>query len=386
VLPGTKNSLNSIKNPLSICSQLEKRGEKMPRKPVDSVQEFRMTMGAFEREQLKDFKAVQMMKAAALPIGIAAVGVGIALAGLFFKRGIDMIPKEIGANEATRNDVNDAVQNTPSESAWTPDQFEGMSPYEIYSIVHEYLVDLRKASYEGWLAAGNPLQEGPAPDDSANFNSFNRANSMAIIYGVGGATIEPVFIEVSEEAAFNSEGEAEYSPFAYQCAIRETASRRRMVNQADVFSLTKIIAAVIPAAGDWTSERVSEAPAYLNDPLLWTAWARVNFPSNSSKMAGADSPISLSYYFPVVIKSLTYENHILDLYEQLLENPTEFGASAVSQSWWPPQPAINRQAVQIAEEATGTDYAGPQAPTAGDIDSDGVPDDEDAYPRDATRS
>jgi len=43
-------------------------------------------------------------------------------------------------------------------------------------------------------------------------------------------------------------------------------------------------------------------------------------------------------------------------------------------------------AVQIAEEATGTDYAGPQAPTGGDIDGDGVPDEDDAYPRDATRS
>jgi len=357
----------------------------MPRKPVESVSEFRMTMGAFEREQLKDFKAIQTMRSLAVPIGLAAVGVGIALAGLFFKRGIDMIPKEVGADEATRNDVNNAVVNSPSESAWTPEQFEGMSPAEIYSILHEYLGEIRKASYHAWLDKGNNLQEGPAPDNAVNYYTFNRANSMAIRYGLTG-TIEPVFEMVSDKVGVNSEGEDEYSPFAYQCAIRETASRRRMVNQADVFSLTKIIGAVIPAAGDWTSDRVSEAPAYLNDPLLWMSWARVNFPSNASKMAGADSPISLSYYFPVVFKSMVYQDHIISLYESLQNDPTGFGELDEVKAWWPVQSATNPHAVQIAEEATGTDYAGPQAPTGGDIDGDGVPDEDDAYPRDATRS
>lgn len=336
----------------------------MPRKPVESVAENRLTLGAFEREQLKDFKAIQTMKSLALPIGLVAVGAGIALAGLFFKKGLDLIPDKIGADEATRESVNKAVVDTPSESAFTPEHFEGMSPYEIYSIVHEYLVDLRKASYESWLDG--------AEDNSRNFTTFNNNNSMSILYGASAVTIEPVFVQVSGDATGG-----DYSPFAYQCAIRETASRRRMVNQADVFQLTKIIASVLPSAGDWTSERVSEAPAYLDDPLLWTAWARVNFPSDASKLAGADSPVSLSYYFPVFLKSLVYEEHIVNMYEQYAANPTEWGSSEPSRNWWP---SASPESVVIDEEPwtyTPEDPYNPDTHRLGDQDGDGIPNEDD---------
>jgi hypothetical protein len=353
----------------------------MPRKPVESVSEFRMTMGAFEREQLKDFKTIETLRAAGLPLGLAAVGVGIALAGLFFKKGLELIPDEIGADEATREDVNNAVLNTPSESAFTPEHFEGMSPYEIYSIVHEYLVDLRKASYEAWLNyARYPIR---APDNSTNFNIFNSGNNMAILYGVSAVTIAPIFVEVSADATGG-----DYSPFAYQCAIRETASRRRMVNQADIFQLTKLIAAVIPAAGDWKSERVSEAPAYLDDPLLWTAWARLNFPSSASTLAGADSPVSLSYYFPVFLKSLVYEEHIVNMYESFTTNPTEWAMSEPIKKWWPTQlPEVEEPAEEQNQEEdrrTGQNYEytpdnpyHPDLHRLGDQDGDGIPNEDD---------
>jgi len=311
----------------------------MPIRKADTITEHRMTLGKVERQALSDLKTIGAISAIAPVAGSIAVGAGVALAAyIFVNKGFDLL-KDVGASQETRIAVNQAVDNSPADSMYTPAQFEGMSAGAIYQLGHDVQEELNGVSYRAWLEFYSKEDVG------VNWMFWQGNNDAGFDWGSRGVAWQPIRV-AGGAGGLNAEGETEYSAFAYQMAIRETASRRRQISMVGGgplgvvagYDMSQAVASIVGSSG-WRSQQVSQAPGYVSDPLLWCAWARVNFPGETSAFAGADSPVAISYYIGHVVKSIGWEQEMFDLHaENVGDGFADFKLSQKCRDWWPTDP------------------------------------------------
>jgi len=301
----------------------------MPIRKPDNVTEHRLTLGKVERQALEEMKWVGVATA------LAPIGAGLALAGgiivgmgIFVKGGIDFL-QDTGASEETRIEVNEAVANGTSEEAYTPTQFSGMSPAAIYDLGHDVQEEMGRASYLAWLA------ENDAEDVGLNWAQWLNENGQAYPWGGNQVKVQNIRVDATGPPGVNAEGEQNYSALSYQMSIREIAARRRALQMGGGIGWAANGLGSLVNPNGWNSPRVSEAPGYVSDPLLWCAWARVDFPSGTSTMAGADMPVGVSYYTLHVQRSLGWEQALFDEHTSFMQNPQAWATGSTSRSWWP---------------------------------------------------
>lgn len=278
----------------------------MPRRRPDSVTEERHTLGDYERQQLSDIKwAIAAPGIGMLGAG-AAIGAGIYFGAMFFNNTIDEVKdyvsgwwtENIGADDTTKAAIMDAVGSTTVEASTfvytLPEWAEGMTVFAIYDLVKEWEGEIFEAQYNLWLTS-------QGIEHSFEHRKYWRINNRSGFTQRLSNSIDP---------------EVGVSPFAYQLMIRETAARRRS-GQAitglvgaggGVFGLAA--GAVVWLAGDaigalgdnWTGRHAETAPGFIDDPLLWVAWLRTDFPGFDANPLVANRP--------EIDRGLEYENNI----------------------------------------------------------------------------
>lgn len=289
----------------------------MPRRRVNHTEEVRLTLGNYEREAFKDALRLNAASKAAPTLGLAAIGVGVAV-GAFLLSDIALdIIKGLknplgGADGATRGAVNEALVDNPALPEMTSEENQGSSPYSIYDSDAGKVEEINAAIYRTW--------RGNDPDNATNWARFLSNNSITFAWGPSQVAIQPMRVTSGE--VVDIDGETEYSSFAYQMAIRETAARRR-VNQSwqwwnPFFQIPRWAFDQINGL-DWDSVRVSEAPGYISDPLLWCAWARVDFSqidaSNYRGGSGGNPAAATSYYSNHVERSMGWQDEMRAFYD-----------------------------------------------------------------------
>ena len=246
----------------------------MPRRRINHTEEVRLTLGNYERGAFKDAMRLNAAAKAAPALGMAAIGAGVAfaafilsdLAGDFFDRFKNLLG---GSTPETRGNVNRGVENNSSQDRFTPPDEQGSSPLAIYLQRRQDVDDILHIAYRQWL--------GTSPDNSANYSAFLGGQNIAFDWGGQSVKIQLQSVtggEVSEET------DTEYTGFAYQVTIREVASRRQAIHDANSWNpLARLFNNGFEAVSglDWTSRFVSEAGGYISDPLLWCAWGRVDW-------------------------------------------------------------------------------------------------------------
>jgi hypothetical protein len=248
-------------------------------------------LGDFERRQLEDAKLAFAIGAVTPAVGLAALGLGIAAAGLAIGNTLDDLKKffteqkeEIFGLGHTDEEMQEAVSNSPADlndrqmPNINPDlfpdipDFSGMSAASIYNTLYETRARIQSYGRDLWLEENNLIS-----------NPFNRTQFYDNTTGIL-RTRPRAYTTVAD-------GES-VSMFTYQMCIRETAARRNQGRAgstvAGLLSGWGVIASEavwrvgnalgIGQESDWSSGDVTEAPAYIADPIL--DWCRtiVDFP------------------------------------------------------------------------------------------------------------
>jgi len=273
----------------------------LPRRKPDgkSVIVNRIEVGDFERKQLEDAKMALVVAAVTPAVGLAALGVGIAAAGMLIGNTLSDIKdfwdegKEkmwgLGHSDEV---ISQSTTNAPAdlnnrqlpvidelEFPGVPD-LEGMSPAAIYELLYGMRGDIQDYSRDLWLTTNN-LESRP----------YNR---ILFSDGCTGLLRSRPF---ADPRIFDGD---EVSNFTYQMAIRETAARRNQGRAtstvAGLLTGWGVIASEavwrignflgIGQASEWTSGNVTEAPGYIADPIL--DWVRtiVDFPGTDASHFG----------------------------------------------------------------------------------------------------
>lgn len=274
----------------------------MPRRKPDgkSVVVNRLELGDFERRQLEDAKLALAVAAVTPAVGLAAIGIGVGMAGLFIGNSLKEIQEwfdegkqkmwglghsDDSISQSTTDapaDLNDKqMPNIDGDKFPGIPDFEGMSPATIYETVNSARGDIQDYAMELWMTT-NGLESRP----------FTRTTFYD---GCTSPLLKRRFF--ADTRVFEGD---DVSNFTYQMAIRETAARRNQGRAASTVAglLTGwgVIASEavwrignwlgIGHASDWTSGDVTEAPGYIDDPLL--DWIRtiVDFPGNDASHFG----------------------------------------------------------------------------------------------------
>ena len=303
----------------------------MPRRKVQHTQEHRVTLGEYERKMMEKQQLTQLVKALGLPVGLAAIGLAavmaaMAISGLLkeWLQGIqDMLD---GADSEKRKEVNAALDNDPSIDEYTPQRWQGMSASAIYDVQFNMVNDIKHRAYTHWL--------GDMPDNSTNFTYFNLHHNIK--FGPNHNRISHQRAATGEGAE-NPDGETDYNGFAWQVTIRETAARRYVAyvgGNLATNSLIKLFGSLSNL--DWTSRNVSEAPGFIDDSLLWAAWARASFDSVTG-MGGANLGWKLSQYRTEVEASFEWEEQMY-LFYQMIQSTTDI---PWPDGWLPSEPPLS---------------------------------------------
>lgn len=255
----------------------------MPRRPIDKKdqrsQVVRFELGNFERQQLEKVAIGNMAGNLALPVGIGIAGLAVGFGIFLAYKSLDDLKdfaknqwdNPLGMNTDNQERLQSSVTNTPimADSANTanmPAELEGLSAYASYDLVWNSWDDIYGRNYVGWCAANN------LPQNHETLNYF-RENARGFLH----RTDYRVDNDVGED-----EWEHQYSQFAYQMAIRETAWLRQHGYSAINIvpwlggAAWDFFAGLNPASGGatWTSRDARDAPGYVLDPLLDIAWGR----------------------------------------------------------------------------------------------------------------
>ena len=187
----------------------------MPRRKVDNTTEHRVTLGAYERKLAENAQLVGLVKGLGLPLGIAGLGIGLVFAAMalggLLKGWLENL-KDVfnGADSEKRQEVNTALDDDPALDANTPERWKGMSVSSIYSLMYDKCNDINLRYYRVWL--------GDAPDNSTNWNYYWANNNVA--FGPSKKRVATKK-EATGQPAAGSDGEVDYSGFAWQITIRE---------------------------------------------------------------------------------------------------------------------------------------------------------------------
>jgi hypothetical protein len=301
----------------------------MPRRRPRNIDVTRFELGDFERTQLSDLKWAM----AAPGIGIlgagAAIGAGLYFGAMYLNNSLDDVREHlsnwwitnIGADDETKAAVMDAIGETTIEgdtySYTVPDWMEGLTVYAAYDLCKEWEGQIYEAQYGRWLTAQG-LEHSFARRKYWNANSRSGFS-----------------VRVSN--AIDERDGTNVSPFAYQLMIRETAARRREGKVASLIGggavgglLGAGISSAVWLVGDfvagdqWTGDWAESAPGYIDDPLLWTAWLRTDFP-------GVDAVPSISN--PGDVNSaLDFETELFETHLAMSSDPEDL------RGMWPIQP------------------------------------------------
>lgn len=316
----------------------------MPRRKPERVEEVRITLGDFERDQIRDLKMIEAAKAAAPAIGLAAIGAGIALGAAMFGKGLDELKEWWGgqfkADKKTLDATQKATTDTPAVLTFGDEggmfevesdhQFSGMSPAAIYDVVTNARGRLQWQQFRRWCESTGRSETGAEWE-------FFKSNSTGLL---------AQYIRVSTAPVNDS-----ISPFTYQLMIRETAARRVQGISAGFFTgfftggvgfLSPLLWAIGNGINpnEWTSVDVRDAPGYVVDPLLSLAWGRTNFPGTDATSAAGVGVIASDAMSPVTGRSnpalgndfewdQSYEMGIVEEMARQNSDPTDLD------EWWP---------------------------------------------------
>ena len=288
---------------------------------MDNTEEMRVTLGNYERDMVERGQWISLVKGLALPAGIAAVGLGaflaaVALTGMLGDWLKSMKGLLSGADSEKRDEVNKELNNTPANPDHTPDRWAGMSAPEIYSLMYDKVSDIDTWAYEAWLSAYGVESNG------RNWAQYQANGGVSFQWGDKWVKMGARKVAHAEAENTDEDAEVDYTGFAYQMAIRETATRRWMIHDAGNLA-TNLLQGMFGQMGglEWTSRKVSEAPGYVSDPLLWTAYARVQW-GTVGGLAGVSPNVQESHYWPNIEKSFGWEEEAYDLWERISEAPT----------------------------------------------------------------
>ena len=283
----------------------------MPRRKPDgkSVIVHRYELGDFERRQLEDAKVAYAVRSMALPLGLGAAGLAIGAGLLFAAKELEELQDWFSDNwksgfgsKTDPSEINDAVGDTPAKETFTaslyavegaPD-FSGMSPFGIYNALWECRTDVMEWAFRAYCEATGATQT--ANNYYPFVNHLKTLNPWTAFY-------QP-YTRFTNAAASDA-----ISPFAYQLAIREVAARR-----AEGFTAGVTIGSVIAAPlglvfgatqwalrglgfmveNDWSGTDVRDAPGYVQDPFLETAWGRTDFPGWIQSVSSSVIQLGLS--------------------------------------------------------------------------------------------
>ena len=267
----------------------------MPRRKPDgkSVIVHRYELGDFERRQLEDAKLGYVIGQVAVPVGIAGAGIAIGAGLLFAAKQLDELQdwfsnnwkSGFGAKKDPAN-INASTTDEPAKSTLTqsfyavdgaPD-FSGMSPYGIYDALWS-----ARTTCTSW-AWRRYIEHTGCEDNSTNYYPFLEHLKTLNPWN------NPFYVAAIRLSADSAADEV--SPFTYQLCIREVAARRAEGFTAGV-TLGSVIAAplgvvfgatqwVLRGLGfmvedDWSGTDARDAPGYVQDPFLETAWGRTDF-------------------------------------------------------------------------------------------------------------
>jgi hypothetical protein len=328
---------------VNVPRSLHSERDLLPRRRPNDVVEHRIALSDFERQQLADAKMIALIGTSAVPLAGAAIGLGLAAAGYLAFNSIEDLSEFLGtrweswfkADEEEKQAIQAAVTDEPASlvsDAYVPGtgiegapSLEGMSAAGMYDAIFDMKMAIVSYNYRLWLAANPSLD-----DKGSNWTYF--VDSAA---GIMTKTIRVA----------TNPGNQDFSQFAYQMAIRETAARRlagfagsvgvggALLSYGGVLLSTAVWGAlnlVGDASGEWTSSDATEAPGYVQDALLDAAWSRCDFP-------GADAPQGHPY---TVLNALAYEEDLIAEYVRIQgqgaggQGPTDLSSD------WPP--AVNQ--------------------------------------------
>ena len=264
----------------------------------------RFELGTFEREMMRDKMMIDGLKAVALPLSAALVGLGLAGAGFFAYNKIDDLKDWVADNwEDGFGLVNDPVQTqeqvtTYSSPNRTPATFSGMATSEIYRVHYDMRDDLcqyfsrlyaEQIGYEQFAHVEEPFSwTGETHELFKNYVWVVGALGTDDVNGPATFRFErPEVIQVQGEDV------NEISEYTYQMIIRETDSRNtqaRVISGVAGAVSTGIGAAFSEAThwalrssgfmrgtDGWDGQNWEEAPGANKDPLLMYAWGRTDF-------------------------------------------------------------------------------------------------------------
>jgi hypothetical protein len=260
--------------------------------------------------------------------------------------------RNIGADDETKDAVMEAVGEVTMEGdTYTydlPEWAEGMTVYAAYSLCKGWEGEIFEGQYNRWLAAQG-IQH------SFEHRKYWRVNNRSYFTAM-------LSNAIFTDADGNSVG---ISPFAYQLMIRETAARRREGKIASV-AFGGAAGALVPGAGilaagaaaltwfvgdfiagdEWTGNYASSAPGFIDDPLLWAAWLRVDFPG-ADAMPGVTDPGDVN-------RGLDYETGLARMHALQASDPQDIRAM------WPPTPIVQYLSTPPPVGGDDPDFIGPR--------------------------
>ena len=308
----------------------------MPRRRPRNIDVTRFELGDYERQQLSDIKWAMAAPGLGILGAGAAIGAGIYFGAMFFNNTLDEVreylstwwDRNIGIDEETKAAVQDAIGETTMEGdTYTydlPEWAEGMSVYAAYDLCKEWEAEIFEAQYERWLTAQG-LQH--SFEHRKYWRQFNRS-------------------PFTQRITNAIDDEIGVSPFAYQLLIRETAARRRQGKVASLLGGTGVgsllgpagawagagVASAVWLAGDaigalgnnWTGDWATSAPGFIDDPLLWVAWLRTDFPGVDA-VPGTANPDDIN-------SGLDFETWLYDTHLEQASDPSDL------RTLWPSNP------------------------------------------------
>lgn len=302
----------------------------MPRRKPEKVEEIRFSLSDFERDQIRDLKMINGIRAASPAIAGIAVGAGLVLGATFFGSTLEELKDWWGdqwkADEKTLQQNEKAATETPAvapnDTPFTiPESLEGMSPAAIYDHVADVRGNLISQQYHLWR-----VEVGR--DDNGESWRYFLDNTTGLL-----KNFRKVATTITDDTN-------NISPFTYQMLIRETAARRAAGITTSTLSgfITAgygfIVGPLTWAIGnainpnEWTSSDVRDAAGYLYDPLLSLAWGRIDF-------TGVDAPVQFSVLdlawaeFNSGVPLEEYESRMLSVWSDQQSDPTHLS------EWWP---------------------------------------------------
>jgi len=306
-----------------------------PRRKPERVEEVRISLSDFERDQCRDYKIIHGIRAAAPALAGVAIGAGLVMGAAFFGSSLDEIKETIDewwinawkADDATLTRNETAATEVPADGGeadstyavlWT---MEGMTTAAIYDEVVGQREALISQQWHRWCTATDRAEN----QESWSFFLGNAHGPLT--------TCRRVSTTLTQHSI--DEGQR-ISPFTYQLLIRETAARRGAGMAGSVLTgfvtggVGFIVGPLTWAAGnlfnpnEWTSSRVQDAPGFVSDPLLTLAWGRVDF-------SGTDAPVptGTDMRFEGIGSLRTYESDIIEMWTAQQSDPSDLT------EWWP---------------------------------------------------